>query len=357
MKNLLIHPGLGKCGSTYIQKLLSLNSSAFKKYNIKFAESGRVKNANHFLSANYCRLSNALNERQRHLNDLKNEIMLSPDNSTTIISSEYIAGDSENELMDLYSLSDNAKITVVIYLRRQDRLVESWYAQEIKNGNRMDQPIQLFLDELWSLGLINYEGLFNKFNLPKYNIHLHLYSLEKLMSSSEDIFINLLNHIDGSAKIFNELVKTTNIEDKNIRLSLESIFLLRHLFKIYGKSIFEMFMTSPPPWYPLDGKTQYLETFERKLIMSQAKPSNDKLLKMYPLVAFDPIDELAEKKYSLGNVCDRERYTLQEFIPKAIDWITNGCELNSYDETSNKNKKILKVLCNTYKKIMRFPFL
>ncbi|MCQ8822190.1 hypothetical protein NQT65_18535 [Pseudoalteromonas agarivorans] len=130
-KTLYIHIGTGKTGTTALQDFFLLNSDKLEESGVKYAKSGLVKNNHHLLCRNYLRKDEAIqSDIVANLEALNQEINGSELN-TFLISSEYFPGLQPDEISELATIIE-ARIVPIVYLRRQDEFLESWYAQIVK---------------------------------------------------------------------------------------------------------------------------------------------------------------------------------------------------------------------------------
>lgn len=142
-KNLVLHIGMGKTGTTALQEFFWLNRAQLKECGIFYPTYGTVAHAHHLLSP-------------FTPNDLKNEWKFiaasewipklngTPSDSI-LLSSELIAWASRDEIVDFCrSVQAWFNVTVVIYLRRQDNMVIANYNQLVKAGSQRRE-----LDQTW----------------------------------------------------------------------------------------------------------------------------------------------------------------------------------------------------------------
>lgn len=143
-KKVYLHIGTAKTGTTSIQRFLADNSERLATdYGIafplagrqRFRGAGKVSSAHHRLALGYYRNRNedAPAAVRDGITRLVAEIEGS-DATTFVVSSEYFPGASEQQILDLYigPLSKVAEVHTIVYLRRQDQLMESMYAQAVK---------------------------------------------------------------------------------------------------------------------------------------------------------------------------------------------------------------------------------
>lgn len=81
---------------------------------------------------------------------------------------------------DIHRLFQGVDFQVVIYLRRQDRWIESWYNQQVKNGNFLGHDMSAFVEHHHPL--LDYERLLNTWAgvCGKDNVIVRVYEKEQL---------------------------------------------------------------------------------------------------------------------------------------------------------------------------------
>lgn len=82
---------------------------------------------------------------------------------------------------------------IVIYLRRQDRWLESWYNQQVKNGNHLPSDLLEFSEKQHFL--LDYESQLNSWAeiFGKSNLIVRSYEKEQLPDGVVTDFLNILN--------------------------------------------------------------------------------------------------------------------------------------------------------------------
>jgi hypothetical protein len=134
---LIIHVGPHKTGTTSIQGALAKEYDRLQAAGILFPKAGRERNGEvlHLHHPLVLSLIGETPSNSRILSDLRNEIQDSNPHSV-IISSEVLAREylSSQVYRDLQRIFPNAERVWVAYLRKQDDLVMSRYAEHIKVG-------------------------------------------------------------------------------------------------------------------------------------------------------------------------------------------------------------------------------
>ena len=162
MKALYIHIGTGKTGTSALQAFLHKNQAALKLNDFSYAQSGLDGENHHRACFNFARDEpNRRIETLQILTQLKTEIEKGNSNNY-IISSENFPGLTTEEIQLIKkTLGDEVCIKFIVYIRRQDQYVESWYSQLIKTGENPGS-----IQDLYALlkreGFLSYFGLISK---------------------------------------------------------------------------------------------------------------------------------------------------------------------------------------------------
>jgi hypothetical protein len=144
MKRLVLHVGLHKTGTSYLQLWLYRNRERLKASGVAYPDFYlKMPNANHH------KLADAIKSRGLDLKQAAKELdVASLDNEAVILSSETFSSlfhrgrQDAQEFKEAFSMFFS--ISIVIYLRRQDEMLESSYAEIVKTGN--SRPIEEMMD-------------------------------------------------------------------------------------------------------------------------------------------------------------------------------------------------------------------
>lgn len=132
MKNLFLHIGPPKTGSSTIQEFLYQNIDNLNKSGYLYPQTGIKLSAQHNL-AHLIINSKKANSTRGTWQEVHQEIEEEKlDN--VIISSEYFALANRKQIKILETELEPYQVKVIIYLRRQDLRLESQYAQNVKKG-------------------------------------------------------------------------------------------------------------------------------------------------------------------------------------------------------------------------------
>lgn len=231
-----LHIGVEKTGSTSIQTYLTRNREALLKKGILYAQSLSLPN-NDFLvafshdpnkksdiRAKYT-IPDSANEIEKFKNkvdsDLREEIE-KHNPSRLIISNEHLTSrlgsvEELDRVFDfLYKFSDD--IELLIYLRRQDSLLESLYSTAMIAGNTYD--FNTYLRKLRNRHDLHYYSLLKMWErfIPKEKMKIRIFEKEKLLN--QDIVDDFLDQV-GIVRENRETI------EENISLGYKKIEFLR----------------------------------------------------------------------------------------------------------------------------------
>jgi len=226
-KTLFIHIGTGKTGTTSIQKYLKENSEFINyKYNLNYCKSGRGDSINH-RALDFNSVNNNLSSYKKvvaNINLLINEIN-QHNSKYHLISDENFPGLNSREI-ELYKkkLGGKFNIKVIVYLRRQDKYLESWYKQVIKTGSYATD-VNILFSQLFKRGILNYYDLVKSWAdiFEKENVIVRLYEKNLLINQNviDDILYAILNDCPAGTLNYKE----------NLSLNASSIILIKKIFK------------------------------------------------------------------------------------------------------------------------------
>ncbi|WP_257287527.1 hypothetical protein [Endozoicomonas sp. SESOKO2] len=275
MKTIYLHIGTNKTGTTSIQKQLALHRQLLKKQGILYPTSGQAGSAHYPLSwglglghppADY-------KHTPEHWLNVVNEIKHS-DCEKIILSSEFfilLRNKMHAEIIRDY-LSD-FDVKIVVYIRRQDKYLESVYSQAVKMGAKVPSNIMDFYN--------NNKPSYNYFQVlmpwvevfGKSNIKLKLYGDRKTFNAVEDFF-----------KIIGESCPFDSSEEKRSNLSWNA-HLVRFMAKhrdifpsTHERAIFVKWFNSKEQFRE---KGTLLNPNQRKQVLEHHSTINKKIAKQY----------------------------------------------------------------------------
>ncbi len=203
-KNIYLHIGVPKTASTTIQQGLYKNEIELEKINYLFPKAGREKNNHKNIFFEICSFPShqvKFNPEIGTLKDLAKEIRNS-ELPNVIISAEHFALLTEGEIALMHKALGQFSTKVIVYVRRQDQVIQSGWIQNTKRyviNKSLDQNID---DEISNEQTIyHYDNLLA--NWAKYfgveNINVRVFERSQLSGHIFTDFLNACNIEDTSA--------------------------------------------------------------------------------------------------------------------------------------------------------------
>lgn len=168
MRNLYIHLGMPKCGTSALQVFFAKMSSSLKAHGIDYLELGNTDQAKlgAITSGNGGPLARSMlaesheaktNDYDRQLSFLEHSVN-SSDSKDLLISSEFFAMVPRPALESFYNYfyEKNIRLKVVFYLRRQDQSLMSGYMQRVKRHGHVGYPEDYVKEKYRKAPLLNY---------------------------------------------------------------------------------------------------------------------------------------------------------------------------------------------------------
>lgn len=226
VKTLYIHIGTGKTGTTAIQNFLYENREVLKNsYGIQYCETGLVSRNHRGLDINATkrRLADYRKIKLR-LYQLNHEI-ISSNCHDFIISDEDFPGLSVKEIRFYRKiLFSDFNIKIIVYLRRQDKFLESWFNQIVKAGN-YGADINILYSQLLKNKILDYCYLLDKWQsvFGRDNIFARVFERELLQDGN--------SVKDFMALICSEMIDLDMNYFSNDSLSVKNLNLIREIHK------------------------------------------------------------------------------------------------------------------------------
>lgn len=264
MTRVYLHIGMPKTGTTSLQHFLLNNQEKLLEKGYLYPKSGRISTANNItICTNYHHgLAKALlkiyDSKAPFANsnsgawegswkDLKREIKTNKA-ANVIISSEAFTGRQEFYNPDLIDLTkimlEEYDTKIIIYVRRQDEFIRSFYCEHIKSAALDKKKLRDFILE-WT-NRVNYYKLLEpwKKSFGLQNVIVRPFEKEQIKNSSlfEDFLENIhLNHINPNENNFNfsrSMSKNISPSGKVIKLIdlIEETSQIRRLIKLLQKN-------------------------------------------------------------------------------------------------------------------------
>lgn len=140
-KELFLHIGFGKTGTTSIQSFLNSERINLIDAGILYPEAGQINSGHHLLASlgEHEILEKTVNEYRK----IVDEIKASPCQKI-IISSENLCFMSEKYVAQIFSLFSEFQTKIIFYVRPQSELIESTYLEWVKAGKKYTRTLAEF---------------------------------------------------------------------------------------------------------------------------------------------------------------------------------------------------------------------
>ncbi len=329
---LYIHIGLHKTGTSSIQEFLSVNSEVLQRRKIIYPHTEKKNNAHYSLAW-------SLNEKKKKQTELSPRLIwetmekefYDKEFDKIIISSEAFSHLSEIEIKNFYQLVHQYRPKIILYLRRQDHLIQSVYSQRIKQPkNNFSMTINEFLLNIDYP--LNFQGFIesweNYFGIK--NLLIRVYEKEQLKNGLINDFLGCLEINDVNNEYSLPAGKNISIERTAIEiLRLSSLIQIeekeRRLLK---RQLLNYFMQSKSK--PIYNVHNLISPADRLKLINEYEKSNRYVAKEY-----FKRDILFYEKYPMPN----ESWQPLTISPDDISKI-----INDLKSISPKRKKELVVL-------------
>ena len=279
-KEIFLHIGTHKTGTTSLQYYLDKHSEELLKKGIYYPRTGWYHHSQHELAFSLQKMFKNKDSLQNDSlwNTLKEEI----NNSSVpkiVISSEEFSLISEEAIIKLQDILKEYNVKIVIYIRRQSDLLESIYNQQTKDWKSprklpfeyfVKQPRKLYNHIYYFWMIKSWEDVFGIENMI-----VRIYN-KKMLNGGNTLsdFFSLLDIPYDEEKINIRVNQSVSIKAlEMIRLSkMMNIDLYKR------KKIFEL----ANYYFPADEKnTSLLTSLEKKALDEKFKKNNEKLKEKY----------------------------------------------------------------------------
>lgn len=333
---IVLHIGTDKTGSTAIQKMLYWNRDSLKKEGYLYPETGMM----HY---DHARLSICLKNNDFNiLNQLESEININ-NTEHLILSHEgfyHLSSDQLRYLNEFLISLKKGTIKVILYLRRQDEMIESGILQQIKtNRDALDSNI---LEELPYREHLDYFALVKKFDsiFGEENVVLKPYGkrfLPKDNSLLKD-FLSTFIHQDFSIK---KLIIPE--KDQNPSIDAVSAHVISFLYKVGLNNLYFDDIVDQLLWIQKTNGKSSKKLFSKKQRVSLLKKYselNDKIKKRINENLFDIANDESFESVSNQEITVRlgHLYLRNKFIIGCQSWYGNK---GNIVEKINKREVVL----------------
>lgn len=216
MKKLIIHFGIHRTGTTALQRTLRFNQSHLKKQGVLYPDLG--------YKGDHAKVAWGLIKNKHGSHTITPEWLISAieketnsDIHTIILSHEDFA--QVGEYTWLKTLDNVYDLEIVVYLRRQDIWLESWYNQHIKwpwDKKFSSCTPEFFLENLADFHWIDFDFLLNKIseNVDHHKLYINLLDPLGIHNTTTDFLdrLNVQYSIPADAKEANASISTAKLD-------------------------------------------------------------------------------------------------------------------------------------------------
>jgi hypothetical protein len=341
-KKIIIHIGLPKAATTTLQKSIGKNISLLNQHNVYYPKAGcgRNTNAHHNLGFQ-------VNNDPRHepkkgdLASLGKEIEKAHQN-TILLSSEHFCRTSPSGILLLKeTLQEFGDTFILVYLRRQDLWLNSWWTHLVKLGY-LQTNFKEFCESVFNKHPISGNDQvakdIAKFVNPDFLDLLHHW--ERIFSK-ENILIRVLEGSQIGNNVFHDFLYTIGLKDlqgfeisepKNISPSPKTLETIRYLTKIIGRSAIPRGQNFSAKIVDLAGtfainnnwNTKSFNAVDQAMyekIMNKYAESNSKIAQAYfgrDQLFLDPYFEKNLTHFDVSELDPLEMLNLAGFLLKAV---------------------------------------
>lgn len=315
MATVYLHIGLPKTGTTAVQYFLSNNREALEKHGICFPDFGYryngvgiLRNA-HFLTAPY------YDEKHNKFSDRKGKDYeagldmvadLAKKYDKIILTDEGIWRASQHRedfwktlKYDLWKRELNMKL--IVYLRRQDLWIQSFWAQKVKTGNSLDfhDYIDLMMDTDYPVDYCKRLDELSEI-LGKDSIIVRVYEKcqyrgeeHTVQSDFLDIFgLTMKDGFTVKQAVYNTSLEGDFLEIRRLLNSLPDFYKKNHILKENVKYIQKHYSDASEKcsWFAPGEQTAFLDSFAE----SNRRLAREYLGREDETLFYDPVEELPQ---------------------------------------------------------------
>ena len=192
-KNLILHIGMGKTGTSALQDFFWANRARLKKNGLYYPKYGAVSHAHHLLSP-HAPKHMAEKWHFKPVSEWAVELKNTPLDKI-LLSSELIAWASRDQVIEFCEcVKEHFHPTVVIYVRRQDNIIMANYNQLVKAGWQKSD-----IENVWQNNLLkfNYQKIIEPWATCLGNLNVVVRPYEKQQFHRGDIRYDFMYHVFG----------------------------------------------------------------------------------------------------------------------------------------------------------------
>ncbi|MEM1386196.1 MAG: hypothetical protein AAF748_03410 [Pseudomonadota bacterium] len=265
-KRVWLHIGTAKSGTTALQRVMAQNPDILNRHGLDHVSVPRLSSCN--------KLAIAINRNRAEDLQAYNEHFtseLSRDaESIALLSSEMLYGMPPERIFDALPILRDVDLSVLVYLRRQDRYIESSYLQKMKN-NRFSGSIAAYIARFDGSGSDYYTKLEPWIAAPQ-PLHVRVCEPARLVGGST---ISDALHVMGLDALAADLPTETRA---NPSPSLARLQILQALHAAGHGNTKRIQRALPPDTI---GKARILTRQERDDFMARYGNNNERLRELY----------------------------------------------------------------------------
>lgn len=358
MATLYLHIGTSKTGTTAIQQLLSENTELFKKHGICYPEFDfryahvHPRRNGHFL------ISSFIGEYEKGLEQLE---ICAGSFDRIILTDEALWKKGRNQSVFWPSLKHDLEkrgigLKIIVYLRRQDLLALSLYAQKVKHLN-MNLDFRSFIQNMlngempYPLDYCAYMDMLAEL-FGKDALIIRIYEKEQFQGEEQTLFSDFLSIFglsisDGFSTekpYYNTRIAGNNLELKRILNRLPEFGGEKHLITSVMRDV-----QSITPDEQRNVKCSYFAPGEQKAFLDSFAASNRELAEKYlnrpdGILFREPFEEFptqpdADDKAFLENTFVIYGKAIETLHQQICDLAKNNQQLQEQDKTIQKLEK------------------
>jgi ribosome-associated translation inhibitor RaiA len=350
-KELYIHVGMGKTGTTALQEFFWSNREELKLFGIDYPDYYVIAGAHHVISPHHPPFLSSIPFKP--VTEWAREIAKSRQDKI-LLSSELIAW-TPVDLIEAFceELLKHFRLKIVMYIRRQDDQIEASYNQQVKAGVQK-KAIQDALERMISrYDLREKINMWEKF-VGKDNIIMRPYSRQQFHDS--DIRWDFLFHVFGITDYSAFTLGTKNSNPRLSYLALEYKRLLNQLFNNpdlsnrYNDLLLRFSAETDSESMKIYSKRSLLSPSDRAYILSKLETFNAYLCSEFAIDAelfSGNVVDANDENWQSSTVTETDLKSVTQYIQgkdsslytaleKAIDKLSSTSEKGAFQQLSLK---------------------
>ncbi|MHC4844245.1 MAG: hypothetical protein ACYTEE_10625 [Planctomycetota bacterium] len=351
-KQLYIHIGTVKTGTSALQRFLLLNRHTLSQKGVSYPEDRGGHVAHHRVSWSF-RFREGVTKwnwpKDMYLPKQEWQMILEQiDGKKGIISSEHLIRNPIANVYEIFHLTSNYDVKIIVYWRRRDSLEDSWYNELIKGGERVTPPS--YMQQLTSKEHLDaWAKVFGKENIL-------VRPYERTQLYKEDVVADFLHHVLGL-----ELTEEFTLPEKEVNTRLHRIALEykrmvnlipiapREKRKIVNplRDVSTVLMELGRKTYPVFSPQQRRELIKR-YSKENAAIAREYLSRDDDSLFYGPLPSLNEDWQPYVELLEEDARFINKHLfrnnPEALNVITQGILCSQYRQKVEAREAALKLL-------------